>query len=111
MDKQNLFSITKLGLQQEQFDELTRGGSFRLERIASTGQASPPEGEWYDQEEDEWVLLLRGRAVLTFDDGSSISLQPGDYLNLPAHLKHRVAWTDPEQETVWLTLHYRPDPT
>jgi cupin 2 domain-containing protein len=80
-----------------------------LERIVSAGQASPP-GHWYDQDTSEWVLLLRGRAGLLFEgEDAEIVMQPGDYLLIPAHQRHRVEWTDPEEKTVWLALHYVED--
>jgi cupin 2 domain-containing protein len=90
----------------EFFQELLRGGRFWLERIVSTGQATSP-GEWYDQETDEWVLLVSGAARLRFEDEPhDRPLRPGDYLHIAAHRRHRVAWTDPEQATVWLAVHY-----
>lgn len=108
MQSQNLFANLPDTWPDERFDDLVRGGEFKLERIVSTGQ-STPEGQWYDQEFDEWVLLLRGSAVLRFDDESDeIVMQPGDYLQIPAHRRHRVGWTDPTQPTVWLAIHYRP---
>lgn len=92
---------------EEVFEELLRGSQFRMERIISSGQATP-KGEWYDQESDEWVVLLTGAARLRFADGDrEIEFQPGDYINIPAHRRHRVEWTDPEQTTVWLALHYQ----
>ena len=81
-------------------------GVFRLERIVSAGQATPP-GEWYDQDTHEWVALLTGGAGLRFEDEAEPRvLAPGDYLLIPAHRRHRVEWTDPEPPTVWLALHY-----
>lgn len=76
----------------------------RLERITSRGQASP-ENFWYDQVQAEWVMLLQGHARLTIEDGhQEQELGPGDSLYLPAHCRHRVSWTDPDQDTVWLAL-------
>ena len=81
--------------------------NIRIERILSYGQASPP-GFWYDQEMDEWVLLLKGRAGLVFDgERNRIEMKPGDYIHIPAHVKHRVEWTDTNRETVWLAIYYR----
>ena len=58
----NLFADVPLHADNEALDKLLAGGRFRLERIVSTGQATAP-GEWYDQEDDEWVVLLKiGRA-------------------------------------------------
>ncbi len=80
---------------------------MRVERIVSHGQASPP-GFWYDQAEDEWVALLAGAARLEFADGRVQELAPGDHLLLPAGLRHRVAWTDPQAQTVWLAVFWTP---
>ncbi len=77
----------------------------RIERIVSTAQITP-EGEWYDQEGDEFVLLVSGAARLKIEgEGSERSLQPGDWLLLPAHCRHRVTWTQAEPATVWLAIH------
>lgn len=79
--------------------------SFRLERILSCGQVSP-DGFWYDQEQDEWVVLLRGRARLTFE-GGDLSLAPGDSLLIPAGCRHRVTFTSVSPPCLWLALHGR----
>lgn len=95
----------------EILEELLRGGPFELERIVSTGQTTPA-GQWYDQEKDEWVLLLCGAARLVFQhDEEPVEMRPGDCLNIAAHRRHRVEWTDPTQPTVWLALHYSADRT
>lgn len=82
---------------------------MRLERIVSTGHATPP-GQWLDQDTNEWVAVLRGRAALRFEDeeGPRV-LGPGDCALIPAHRRHRVEWTDPDEPTVWLALHYGED--
>ncbi len=90
---------------EEQTDTLLNHPAFELERIVSRGTTTP-EGEWYDQERDEWVLVVLGRATLTFDDAGPLQLNPGDYVHIPARCRHRVEWTDPQSETVWLALHY-----
>jgi cupin 2 domain-containing protein len=88
----------------ETVDPLLNADGVRLERIVSHGQASPA-GVWYDQEEAEWVMVLSGRARLTVEgETSDRELRPGDSLFLPAHCRHRVAWTAPDQATVWLAL-------
>ena len=92
-------------LPEERFDTLVRTDSVHIERIVSRGHASPEQG-WYDQAHREWVLVLKGAARLVFDDGGEVSLGPGDTFDIAAHRKHRVAWTDPKQETVWLAVHY-----
>jgi len=93
-------------LADERFDVLLETAGFRLERIISTGHATPP-GQWYDQGQDEWILLLTGTAVLRFEQPDErLALQPGDSLLIPAHRRHRVEATDPQQPTVWLALHF-----
>ncbi len=93
---------------EEVLEDLLRGSRFRVERIISTGQITP-QGIWYDQENDEWVLLVSGAARLRFEDeDGEVALKPGDFVNIPAHCRHRVEWTDPQQTTTWLALHYTP---
>ena len=75
------------------------------ERIVLRGQATPP-GQWYDQDRDEWVLLLRGRAGLLIEGREVWEMRPGDYVLLPAHVRHRVEWTDGHEDTIWLAIHY-----
>lgn len=102
---QNLFADIPAALPDERFDTLIETGAVHIERIVSKGHASPPEG-WFEQQRDEWVMLVRGAARLAFEDGREVDLGPGDWLEIPARQKHRVAWTDPEQESVWLAVHY-----
>lgn len=87
---------------EEQFHELVSSGAARLEHIVSHGQASEP-GFWYDQESDEWVVLIQGSACLEFTAGE-VFLQAGDCLTIPAHMKHRVSSVS--QDAVWLALHF-----
>lgn len=102
----NLFSAVPSTLQEEQFQTIAEFGAVRVERIISEGHATPP-GEWYDQEWDEWVLLVSGGATLLFDDGTTpLVLKPGDHVMIPAGCRHRVEWTDAGQKTVWLAVHY-----
>ena len=104
---ENILANLPTKLPDERFDELLRGDGFRLERILSTGQASPA-GQWYDQDQAEWVLVLRGSAQLQFEgEAESVELGPGDYVLIPPHCRHRVQWTDPRYPTVWLALHFR----
>jgi cupin 2 domain-containing protein len=84
---------------------LAVGQAVRIERIISRGHRSD-EGFWYDQPQHEWVVLLRGAARIRFAEDRVVSLQPGDYLNIAAHEKHRVEWTDPNADTIWLAVHY-----
>ncbi|MDO9708998.1 cupin domain-containing protein [Paracraurococcus lichenis] len=91
----------------EAFSELLAGGGARVVRIASRGHADA-EGAWYDQAEDEFVLLLAGAARLEFAEGTARALAPGDWAVIPARCRHRVAWTDPGRETLWLAVHLPP---
>lgn len=101
----NIFACIPAELPTETFETLFQNGQLRIERIVSKGHASP-EGYWYDQDWDEWVLLLQGAAGLLFEgEAQELAMRAGDYLLIPAHRKHRVAWTEPSQETVWLALH------
>ena len=103
----NLFADIPKNLSDELFETLLQTSSFRIERIVSNGHCSP-KGFWYDQDDNEWVILLKGRAVLRFEnDDESITLKSGDYTHIDKHLRHRVEWTDPEQETIWLAIHYQ----
>ncbi len=88
-------------------DALVARPGLRIERIVSFGQASP-EGFWYDQAEAEWVLLLAGAARLRFEDETQArALGPGDWVEIAAHRRHRVEWTEPGQPTIWLAVFYR----
>lgn len=100
--KKNIFANVDLNSGEETFEDLLSDKNCRIERIVSTGQSSP-EGFWYNQDEDEWVILLSGGAVLSFEaKGEHIELYPGDYLHIPAHAKHRVEKT--ESPSVWLAV-------
>lgn len=107
---QNLYAGIPDSLDEEQFEELLRSGPVRIERILSRGQTSPVAG-WYDQTEHEWVLVLEGCGIIGFEDGREIKLQKGDCLNIPAHVKHKVQWTDPYSTTIWLCVFYRTEKT
>lgn len=105
MEIRNLFMDLQGVRSEETIEALLENREFRLERIVSTGQ-STPEGKWYDQERDEWVILLSGGAGLFFEGEDEVRvLRPGDYLLIPAHSRHRVEWTDKRVPTVWLALH------
>jgi len=107
-DHGNLFAaLPRQALPEEIVLQLAATSDLRIERIVSTGQASPVD-YWYDQERNEWVMLLRGAARLRFEgEAEARALAPGDYVNIPAHCRHRVEWTDPDQVSVWLAVHYR----
>lgn len=91
---------------RELFDVLARGENLTIERIISSGQGSPAEG-WYDQAFSEWVIVLKGDARIQFEDGTVVDLAEGDYINIPAHQRHRVLSTSAVPKTVWLAVHYR----
>ncbi len=104
-DGGNLFADVPTALPAERFDTLLEVGTCRLERIVSIGHATPT-GEWYDQDRDEWVLLLQGQAGLRFaDEDRERALNPGDYVWIPAHRRHRVEWTSQRPPAIWLALH------
>lgn len=103
----NLFHDLPATLPEELLETLVRTPAIRLERIISTGQASPPDF-WYDQDEHEWVMVLTGSARLLIEgEPAPRALGPGDYVLLPAHQRHRVEATDSQQATVWLAVFFR----
>lgn len=106
MNPINILDALPKDLEKEVFEDLVRSQSMRIERIVSKGHSSPESG-WYDQDENEWVMVVEGSASLEFEDGSVCDLSAGDYINIPAHVKHKVSWTDPDEITVWLAVFYR----
>ena len=100
----NLFSDLPSNLPDELFATLLDATNLRIERIISHGHSSP-EDFWYDQDEHEWVVVLQGATRLSIE-GEIKVLKPGDFINIPAHQKHRVAWTTPDEPTVWLAVFY-----
>ncbi len=105
MKPENIFLVQSVDLKKEVFDVLIDDPRVTIERIVSKGHRSPENG-WYDQEKNEWVMVLRGKAELTFFDQTIMCLGAGDYVHIPPHTKHRVSWTDPDLETLWLAVHY-----
>jgi predicted metal-dependent hydrolase len=104
--KHNLFTDQAVCSRNEFFETIVAACGTKLERIVSFGQ-STPAGEWLTQDSNEWVLLLSGRARLSFaDPASQISLDPGDHIVITAQRRHRVDWNDPAQKTVWLAFHF-----
>jgi cupin 2 domain-containing protein len=107
MTSTNVFSNIPHATAAEFFETLLEHPHVKLERIVSHGHSSPKDF-WFDQDMDEWVILLKGRARLLFDgDPMQLELVPGDYLEIPAHRKHRLEWTDPNEDTVWLAVYHR----
>ncbi|NKC20953.1 cupin domain-containing protein [Pseudoalteromonas sp. S4498] len=92
-------------LPEEIFETVLSHPNIRIERIVSSGHPSPSSG-YYDQDENEWVLVLQGCGELTFDDGKIVTLKAGDSLNIPAHQKHKVSYTDTSEPTIWLAIFY-----
>lgn len=122
----NLFASIPDVLPEELVETLLQADGVRIERIVSHGHASPPglervphqdsasatseyDTHWYDQAESEWVLLVAGAARLRFED-KVIEMRPGDFVNIPAHTKHRVEWTSPKEKTIWLAVFYEASP-
>ncbi len=95
--------INEMSLSDEVFETLV-SGDILIERIISTGQTTP-EGEWYDQKKDEWVILMQGEAKLLFEEGSEVKMVKGDYLLIKAHQKHRVIHTSVDPPCIWLAVH------
>jgi cupin 2 domain-containing protein len=103
---ENPFANVPTRLPDELVETVFASGSCRIERIVSQGHASPA-GFWYDQDRDEWVVVLRGRATLRFEgDMEPLELGSGDHVIIPAHRRHRVDWTTPDEPTIWLAMHY-----
>lgn len=101
----NIFSVETADFEKEVFETLVDNEAVIIERIVSSGHRSPQSG-WYDQEKDEWVLLLKGSAEVVFEDQAVVKLRVGDFVHIPSHCKHKVSWTDPDQATLWLAVHF-----
>jgi cupin 2 domain-containing protein len=106
IDNGNIFSDLPGRSPNETFTDLFATAGLKIERIVSRGQATS-EGEWLDQAQAEWVLLVSGSAAVHFESESSPrELKPGDYLLIPPHTRHCVAWTDKDHPTIWLAVHF-----
>ncbi len=101
----NIFENIPAELKDELIETIAQKGNLRIERIISRGHVTP-ENKWYDQSEDEFVLLLQGEARLLFENNEVIKLKSGDYLTIPAHKKHRVVFTSENIDAVWLTVFF-----
>ena len=101
----NIFSEIPKDLQDELFEDIIKTKNLKIERIISYGQTSPKSG-WYESQENEWVIVLKGEAILSFENSDDVRLNAGDYINIPALKKHKVSWTLPDTETIWLAIHY-----
>lgn len=101
----NIFADIPEQLTDELFECIIKKDNIIVERIVSNGHVTPA-GQWYDQKGDEWVILLQGQATLLFEKNQQlINLIPGDYLLIPAHTRHRVEWTLPDFNTLWLAVY------
>lgn len=103
----NIFAGATVPAGLEQCLTLFESAAVRVERIVSNTHSSPA-GFWYDQPEDEWVMILRGQARLEFADGESLAMRAGDHVTIASHVSHRVSETD--AETIWLAVHVKPQP-
>ena len=103
-DESNLFAAIPDKLDKELIEVLLQSDNIKVERIVSKGHTSPETG-WYDQHQNEWVVIIKGEALITFEN-KEINLKEGGYINIPAHTKHKVSWTHPQLETIWLAIHY-----
>lgn len=101
----NIFSDLPQSLEQEVFEEIVNSGPVRIERIISHGHSSPETG-WYQQDENEWVIVLSGTGTLRLDNGEDITLVPGDYHLIPAQQPHKVIRTAADEPTIWLAVFF-----
>lgn len=102
----NIFNQIPTDLKEEIFEDIIKTENLKIERIISYGQSSP-KSAWYEQKENEWVIVLKGEAVLSYENSADVNLKTGEYVNIPAFTKHRVSWTLPNAETIWLAIHYK----
>ena len=102
----NIFSDIPKTLQEELFEVLLEQKNIKIERIVSEGHTTQ-KFQWYDQEDNEWVIVLQGEAILSFEDSKDVTLHVGEYINIPRHKKHKVTYTSLSEQTIWLAIHYR----
>ena len=106
VEKGNIFQGIAAYFEEELLETIACSPNVKIERIVSRGNASPG-GFWYDQDLSEWVMVVKGRACLRFEnEPREVVLEQGDYINIPPRRRHRVEWTDKQQETIWLAVHY-----
>jgi len=101
----NLFTDLPVNLPDELFTTLQEATNVRIERIVSHGHVTHV-GSWLDQDQHEWVIVLKGAARIRFEGEEPFEMKPGDFVNIPAHQRHLVEWTMPDEVTVWLAVHY-----
>ncbi len=105
MEKIEFFKNVTINTKNEEFVEILKNDVLRIERIVSAGQISPKEF-WYEQDESEFVIVLKGNAILEFEDRQMV-LNEGDAVNIPAFKKHRVKYTSQSEPTIWLAVFYK----
>ena len=105
MNAKNIFENIPLKAEEEIIEKLLVNKNIRIERIISKGHDTKDDF-WYDQDENEWVIVLQGEAKLLFEEREEVLLKTGDYINIPSHIKHRVEWTNPKKDTIWLAVFY-----
>ena len=105
MKVDNIFKNIPTFLPGEFFELIVESDNLKVERIISDGHNSPSDF-WYDQDKNELVIILKGSAILEFENDDKVELNEGDYLIIPAHKRHRVESTDKSQKTIWLAVHY-----
>jgi len=101
----NIYKDLPENLHDEVFQVIAENSNVKIEKIISNGQSSPPNF-WYNQERNEFVVLLKGSAELLFENDEHVKMLPGDYIIIPSHKKHRVERTSETEETIWLAIHY-----
>ena len=104
MEKYNVFEELPIDKSEERFFEIFKNETIKIEKIVSNGQTSP-DNFWYEQEQNEFVLLLEGFAILEFED-KEIELKKGDCINIKAFEKHRVKLTSLDESTIWFAVFY-----
>ena len=107
MKVKNIYKNIPAYLPEELFDIIHENKNIKIERIVSKGHSSAQDF-WYDQDMNEFVILLQGRAEIQLKENRDVvRLSPGDYIIIPAHVKHRVQWTSRDEETIWLAVHLK----
>jgi cupin 2 domain-containing protein len=102
--KNNILTNIPDTLPKELIETLLTNKHIKIEKIVSKGHTSPAQG-WYNQDKNEWVIVIKGAAKLKFED-KIVELKEGDYINIPAYKKHKVIWTSPDVETIWIAIFY-----
>ncbi len=100
----NIFDIKEIISNKEVIETILEAKNIQVERIVSNGEVSPKDF-WYNQDNDEWVCLIQGTAILEFEEEEEVKLKEGDYLLIPAYKKHRVSFLSKEPNCIWITIH------